>query len=420
MRAQVEQMDRTASADDQGVQSLIRQCRKALDEAKGLAIEDDYGKAMDLLARVERDIKPFLEGREIVNPQVQDLRFLDVKGDVKVKGKEGVWRDLGGDLLPAEGITIKTGIRSSVRLSTFSGSILEMPAQSILEWIEIDAVRRGMYVELRRGFFVYDQKTSNPILKVRLNRQDIVISTPALAEFGNDNGMVYCALHRGSASCEGMESRIMEGEAWILGSSTPRKVGIPQSPVADSPANHQTFGVDPETGKGKIPFRWHTSDLVRSYQLQVATTPDFTVREYDDTSLTGGSLDLDLETGIYFWRVRGISQDRVPGAFSSVGRFDVENRPQKVEENGAFVRKPTGPAIRNVKVELISGQAIVSGRTSPDAVVTINGVKAIMEMDGRFSVIVSFMREGEQWVEIIARNAEGQETQSRHLVKVRF
>jgi len=138
--------------------------------------------------------------------------------------------------------------------------------------------------------------------------------------------------------------------------------------------------------------------------------------------MDGRGADLELGPGTYFWRVRGVVDNIIPGAFSPVNDFSIREGAGGTLAPVTPTRKPTakGPKISVPKIELIGKVAIVSGRSHPDAVVTVNGVRAVMLEDGNFSVIVNFMREGEQWIEIVARDKQGGENVSRHKVKVSF
>lgn len=68
----------------------------------------------------------------------------------------------------------------------------------------------------------------------------------------------------------------------------------------------------------------------------------------------------------------------------------------------------------------VSAITAVSGKTSPDAVLTVNDVSAPVANDGTFSIEVTFPSEGIQSVEAVARNARGLESAERRQVVVVF
>lgn len=425
----LDSMSSSLSSDREDALKLVEECRKDLENARGLIIEGNLKQATELIQTVLLKIKPHFEGKEIRTTQEQDLAFVDVFGDVKVKARgHDSFEKAGPKEAITSGMDLKTGIRSNLLLTTFEGTLVHLHAQSVIELTQIDESTGTVKAVLRSGFLTYEQKSDFGTFQLNMQGLEFKVEGLALIEFGSDPISLnhYAAVHRGGLHWKrkGGDSDFLAGNTALVWKGEVQSTrSLPLAPLTDAPENHAVFAVDPATGKALIRFRWHSMDTSANYQLQVSQSPIFSTRVFDDRNLDGNGVDLDFGLGTYYWRVRGIVDRMVPGAFSPVTDFTIgkgegiAGSPDGKLQTTAALK---GPKIVAPKIELIGKVAIVSGKSHPDAIVTVNGVRAVMLEDGQFSVIVNFMREGEQWIEIVARGKQGGETVSRHRVKVTF
>jgi hypothetical protein len=89
-----------------------------------------------------------------------------------------------------------------------------------------------------------------------------------------------------------------------------------------------------------------------------------------------------LDTGRYFWRVAAVSEAGVEGAFSRASTFQVVPRPVAA----ASPRLPAAPVLAVEPLAAVApGILHLSGRTTPGAALTLNGMPVRVLPDGSFS-----------------------------------
>jgi hypothetical protein len=219
-------------------------------------------------------------------------------------------------------------------------------------------------------------------------------------------GTSYIGVHRGGFSwTEGKEKGSLTkfgGFKWSEGIR--HDTVLPAAPNSDSPEPFETFYTGTED-MANVVFRWYSQGFVPDFQIQVSDHPLFVKRIYDKSDLTTGDINVSLSPGDYYWRVRGFSDEKVPGPFTKVMAFYVtdslaQNTSKK--STAAPVPKEKGPPIRNSKMEIHGPMVIVSGTTIENARVRVNGESAVMLEEGRFRHIINFDKIGTHLVRITA------------------
>ena len=97
--------------------------------------------------------------------------------------------------------------------------------------------------------------------------------------------------------------------------SLPRTITIdvpPEIPVLTSPADGATDTTGTPT------FTWEAATNGTTYQIQVDNDSDFSSPEFDDTAATTNRTPA-LANGVYYWRVRAVTINGTPGAWSTEG-----------------------------------------------------------------------------------------------------
>ncbi|MCB1045301.1 MAG: hypothetical protein KDC35_20335 [Acidobacteria bacterium] len=392
------------------VRAFIDESRHKLSEADLKLIEDDTSGA-----------------RELVDHVLKDLERLRRGEDVRIKGKIGfgassglvrVDRGLGmeqwtPEIKPEPGMTIETGVRSSIHLNLAAGSRMMIGSSSR---VHIDRVQgEHLNLSVDEGLVVVNHRGGST--EVAFRDHKFKLDPPATMEIASSDSSHgdYVSIQSGRAEWVGggitgtlssNQSLTWDGDGRVL-------VDLPSAPILDAPVGNQSFPATSVESPVNVKFDWHIRQPVPSYQIQVANTNRFE-EIIKDTVLPDNSLQVELTAGVYFWRVRAISDSGIPGTFSPISQVRVE-----VAQSGT-TSTSDGPKIYDTQIEIIADTAIVKGRSVKDAVISVNGVKAVMNMDGTFSVIVNFKRAGTQWVEIIARDSRGRETISRHKVEVEY
>ena len=88
-----------------------------------------------------------------------------------------------------------------------------------------------------------------------------------------------------------------------------------------------------------IPLRWTPVDGALSYDIEIASDPDFTdILDRQSAGPGDADLESDVSNGKYYWRVRAIDSRNVPG-LPAVGifRISIDHDPPKI------VLKTLGP-----------------------------------------------------------------------------
>lgn len=94
-------------------------------------------------------------------------------------------------------------------------------------------------------------------------------------------------------------------------------ITAPAAPTLIAPANGATV---PTT---TVNFSWGAVNTATSYRIQIATDNSFTDIVYNETTASLSHLLEFMETGTYYWRVRGINSFGSNGAWSATTQFVV-------------------------------------------------------------------------------------------------
>jgi hypothetical protein len=388
-----------------------------LERAELSLIEDQFEEAEQLILSIDARVGPFLEGRN-PNDQGSELAFAEFIGDVRLAVENGPAERITADSHLVGASELKTGIRSGTVLQLFAGATLQLADQTELRIEKLDPVTRELHLNLLKGQISGRHNSNLAPLKLAAMGQSFAFQSEAQFESNLDpqSGIHYLAVFAGEVNWQGpsVSGIIVAKEALVWGEGKQDLVELPPHPEAEAPPNHRVIQVPPGEKISTVRFRWSSHTAAAYYQLQVATEPQFLTRVFDSRTIATGTQTVDLDLGQYYWRVRSLNKDQLPSAYSAVAGFTlVEGTLQAAES------KP-GPPLKIHKIEVIDNLAIVSGSSVSRALVSANGVRAVMNDDGSFRVIVNFPRAGQQELEVIARFEEGGETVTKHLVKVRF
>lgn len=409
-REQVEQIANTSEGDPDR-EAFVETAKKQLKEADHMVIEDDYEGALIIANQILADADQLLSGEAAGSDK---LSFGQAMGLVRVDRGQGM-EQLGLDARPEPGMVVETGVRSGVVMRLFSGSNLALKSSSK---VHIDRIKgRSLSFSLDSGSVALTHKGGSTSIAFRDHK--FLAEKVCVIELGSANGLApdYVSVLSGTTTWVGggIEGSLMTNQAltWTEGARV--IVDVPNAPIQDAPGNNRNFTVATPQSNEDVRFEWHSRQPIKFYELQVAKSKAFEelVHEgiYNESAAT-----VSLSPGLFFWRIRALSDDQIPGSYSPISQFRVEVR--KLGESATA--RSDGPPILNPQIEVIADSAIVKGRSSKGTMITVNGVKAVMMGDGTFSVIVNFKRPGTQWVEIVARDSKGGESMSRHMVEVDY
>lgn len=175
-------------------------------------------------------------------------------------------------------------------------------------------------------------------------------------------------------------SKIEPGKA----PTTPKKL-LP-SPKISSPTVNQSFF------SSSINFNWERVQGARSYLIEIASDKNLGEILVQKTLTKTSFSWKPQKSGIYFWHVSSVDNDKLPGPFTDVGEFSyfLDKTPPFL-----VVESP-----KNNEV-VFSKEISVSGKTESSVEVLVNGEKANVGFDGSFSKKI-FLNSGENKVKIQA------------------
>ena len=171
---------------------------------------------------------------------------------------------------------------------------------------------------------------------------------------------------------------------------------LPQPPQFLSPADGSAFY------HNRIPFKWNNAGSVYAYQIQISRNSLFT--EIEKTArVTGDTLIWPAPgNGIYYWRIRSIDEDGLPGPYTESIEFSI-----RVDQTPPFllVNSPEKDTVITTREIRITGSA------EKDASLTIDGVSVPVQGDGFFSYDLT-LDKTHQIVPIIVTDQAGNQSQA--------
>jgi hypothetical protein len=413
VREQIRIMDaELAPTDDIGKQ-LLAQSSDNLKRVERLLIEDEIQQASTMLDTIAKRLAEHT--RDMSDDQGESASFFTHFGVVSFSSDGVTYKDITEAQSTREIRSIKTNTRSGVKLN-FAGAIsLELGSNAQLDFVSNDS--NSLEAVLIRGLLNANQSKAMPKLHVTLGGQKVSASqVPFSAEFSNQDLIKrrYFAVYVGEASAKDLsdqDQNVAAEQALWWGVAGPELIELVPRPVVDNPTPNETVGIQKETGKARVHFRWHANAPTPRFQLQVSEQPNFFTRIFDDQNLTGNGEFVILDPGLAYYRVRGVTEEGVPGPFTETQKLTVSANQLAAVDSGEYV-PPVGPEVTDLQIEIIGETVIVTGKTNRETTkVSVNGIGAVMMDAGKFRAIVTFTRYGKQEVSVLALDpATGGET----------
>lgn len=420
-RQKLEQLESGISAENTQDLEVIEACREKIILANRRLIEGDADQALVILSQIEGKLST-LAG--VVKGAKKATTF-DVHGRVSFAGGDGTFERLTGKQKLSDVKQIKVSGRSGLNMKVFKSTKVFLPAQTDLTIKAHDAKAKRFQALLEVGEMILNKPKGKEVVEIEMNRFTFIANDECQAEFRFLPlvNSVYVAVFEGQLRYQGPGSSgtLFRYDGFYWKTNDTEVIQIPTVPKIDEPAHEAKVAIDPASGNADVGFRWHTNVFVANYQLQVSDSPLFVTRVYDNLRLERNQADVSLGKGTYFWRVRSINNQGIPGSFTKtmelhVGAFDA-NAEGIVK--GKEKKKVSGPKISNLDYNLIGMTVIVSGRTKATVKVNVNGVAAVQNEDGTFQAIINFDRSGEHILRIMAMDpTTGGETVREKKIKL--
>lgn len=421
---QVQLLESQTSATDLDATAKLERIKEDMRSVEDLIIEEDYGRAKTSLTALTERLRA-LRASQTDNRGTLDLQPFG-KVEVKKRGATD-FTEIDNLVDLADIAVIRTGVRSALQLNPpNSSSHFFLSARTELKMATYEVGDGVFAFELEQGEFSFNLDKKHTV-DLKLNAWKATIKGGGAGEMSRIpvTHSSHIALYKGSTSWqEGSETGLLSKYHALHWQDGKRESSqVPVAPSLDLPKNRDTV-LTAQAAPREIAFRWHSEIFIPSFHFQLSDQALFVTRLEDKMGVTSGGFELQLPPGVYFWRVRGISDQGIPGPFSNTFKFQItENAGAKLAQlpDGAPAEKVKGPPIRNLEVEVLGGMAIISGHTDANAAVNVNGVAAVMIDAGQFSAVVNFTQRGEHNLRIIAADKEtGGETVIERKVKITF
>ncbi len=367
------------------------------------------------IKKMEKFAKEIVEKRK--SSYISEAHIAEFVGNVHILGGGNTLIKAEIDTKIREKDVIKCGGRSACKIGFIDGSIFTIKENSTVVFERIN-----------------ENKTENLLeIKIKLLKGKLSVETLGLSDFNQDfsvNVKGTIVKFKGNTSAEielrnvGKEvaifcydgnvrvmvnggDKIFELPARLmcrvnLDSENVAKYKLPPAPRAEEPINLSTIDKNSRTN---IVFKWAPAFNVTGYYFQLAKDDMFAEIIVEKFGYSGTTLILPmLSEGKYFWRVAAINNVNERGQFSETIRFTViSGRTNNFIDN-------VPPEVSIEKINVFGSVVIVSGKTEPGATLIINNHLVEVGKDGKFSYIQKMYQRGKNAINIIARDAAGNET----------
>ena len=420
------------TAANQALIESLGQIQKANEAGAQIFAPDEIGKAVDLheralQKRLEREwmatrdlaVASYGEATSAIDisrtkrDQAAEALVSDRSGAVEGQRPEDLsWRDLQLRAILIEEEKVRTLSDSTAQITFRDASRLRLNANSnaIIKEMRFDPLSKteAAKVSLIEGDFYAllaggdDRKSFNveiPQVNAVIDSGNFWVSNDSeSAKFTNYDDKTVAV----SAAGEMVTLGKNEGTIVDRGAKPRSKIAVLPAPVLLAPANDGVvYVVTPE-------ISWSPVDGSAGYWLEIASDQNFNHIVENGFGIDGPThVATPLSVGEFFWRVSALDGFGLPGARSDTRWFRVtpDDTPPYLK-----LKAPAADAIlREASVE-------VTGESEPDAIVTVNGVAAVIAADGSFAATIA-PTAGDNTITVVATDPAGHATTgTRHFV----
>lgn len=395
--------------------ALLTSARGHIETARRDLESSDFGRAIDEAHEAEK-----IAG-EIVGASGEDndpsVRVARAAGEVRIKrAGQFNWEPAGDKTVMRPGDQIRTAGDGTAELVYFDGTRVTVSSGSLLEIRELyrDAVRREQRVSERLEFGTLNAATGQKEGITTLHEvstEEASVRTKRAAQFQihRPQGVPRSEVvtYQGQVSLE-TGGRIVEvPESTQIAVSDGKivdKATILDAPKLLLPPDEKAFLAPRETS---VELAWATLERAAFYHLQVALHPGFSQPLHDLAELTSPHAELPaLTPQTYYWRVAAIDREGRVGRWSDARKFRILGADFKDLDD------TTPPRLRLTEVLVVGTNAIITGFTEPGTLVWIEGERAEVDDQGKFTWVVKLREDGENKLQILAQDAAGNEAKA--------
>jgi hypothetical protein len=379
---------------------------------------EDYKRAFDY-AKEAREVSRVLLNR-YGKEGGEDLAYLtSFEGRVEVKRKgEVAWQEIRvkKPLPLGAGDMVKTAFSSLAQVVFFDGTNYTVQPGSlvVIQRSYHDPVSKSREVSVKLDSGTVDLST---VKGSGAGASSIVSETAKAVVTGESKARMKFSPARKEA-----EVSLLKGEAQVehkgeklslsplervkvLASKgfTPKRKILPP-PILLSPVHERQFLLK-KGERLKVNFSWQEVPRAGGYLLEVSRTPLFAEPVLEKRTKNNWVTVSGISQGIYYWRVAIIGQNREMSPFSDGLKFRVR------EAGGGFDTEDKTPPDLSVYEPITFGNIfLVTGKTEPGVMLTVNNQRIDVEEDGNFKDFVTLYKVGRNKLVFVAQDPSGNET----------
>lgn len=345
-----------------------------------------------------------------------DASIVEVGGKVELqRANRATWEAAKVGTKLFDGDFLKTGATGLVEVMSADGTLYRIKPETLFEVHRTSTLagsapgeeRHRSEVKLVVG--VIDTSTSEgarSIVKTDAATADIAAKSQVGVDVDSSR-RVGVSTYKGSATLSaGSESvTLAERERVVTsGGTLGPKVRIPDAPSPRAPDDNIAFDM---RKKEPVSIRWSRVPEAVHYRLQIARSrlfiPDSVIVDLSDRVKTEAVVTV-TEEGSFFWRVAAVSKSSLTSDWSAVRRFKV------AAGNAAGIADKRPPELTLERAKVIGNLVMVTGKTDPGAVVTVNGEPVDLDKNGAFRKMISLSSDGLSTITVKATDGAGNET----------
>jgi hypothetical protein len=348
-------------------------------------------------------------------------QFASLQGEVEYRrGDGGEWQEARSRVQLQSGDAVRTAENGSAEIMFLDGTLYTVRpnTQFIVSPGSGGAGGGGeQSIEMKYGWVNLSTSQSSSNVKTPGATARVKESSEAYVAVDKASSQGRFGAYRGGmelSSADGLKRQVGPLQQVVQTGgllSEPKVMPAPPDPV--DPVDDQL--VDLAATK-KLVLAWQPVPGASRYALQVSRNHLFVDNVIDAENRTKTRATLGVRgEGSFQWRVAAFGPGGLQGPWSEVRKFRVASA-----AHGAAGDKPstTPPELDLDDIKTYGSIFMVSGHSEPGVVVEINGEQVKTNPDGSFTKTVQLTKEGQNIIEVRARNTWGVETIRRKRVFV--
>ena len=413
---------RSAAGEVAEMGEIVGRSETLLVAARGSFERQEFDEARAEALQSQSFAQRVLRGSPAEAFSAQIYRY---EGDVKIKrARQFVWNGVSASTTLGVGDQIKTASNGSAQVIYFDGTITTIRPGSLLEIRELseDPTTRVRRVREKLNFGGVSATMTGGNVAGSYHE----VATDSVATRANSKAQFEVSY---DAETKKTKTQVKTGRAEVRAAGSTLTLGARErlelredkvvrrdrllaTPSLLNPTDQRVF-VHRDPKQATTSLRWSKVEGASQYRLQLSPSSLFGDIRLDRRGLESSRVKITgLREGTYYWRVAAIDKKDVQSSYSEMRKFKVTSTRARRSEDST-------PPVLEVTEFLPTGHlVIISGRTEPGALLTIDGMKIDVYDDGSFTAVVRMKHEGYNDLNIVSQDSAGNTSRSSKRVFV--